>query len=349
MDILGVLRRLFTAPVARRRLPIGITGTDRVGPEARGNSSEPTAPVPQANGGGTLFVPSFTPFKPEKKLIVEWEDPRGIVQWKEKYPYGYGLDRDAEGNLTGRFKEEFRSREELKWAEAFDDLGLQWEYEPLRFDMGPKHFYYTPDFTVTGLSIPDSDRPLYIEIKWFGEDMDLTKYVRFTEWYNCNLLVLAHDGGRGRRRNNVLKPEKERYFLILKCAHCGTYDWFPYNEFPTDDYIRRAEKGPRRVSSVGVPEKILFGYRLAADGTFWLATEEPPSSAIAGLQAAIARLMPFRDHPPVCQETPLERMAVPNYFLIQAGAIKTGRVVLPDRGCSELRMTDSGRDLAKMD
>ncbi len=70
----------------------------------------------------------------------------------------------------------------------------------------------------------------YVEIKRFPDEVNLTKYVRFTKWYNCDLLVLAHrDGG-------VLTPKSERYFLILSCQHCNTYDCWPCEEFPADDY-----------------------------------------------------------------------------------------------------------------
>jgi hypothetical protein len=191
--------------------------------------------------------------------------------------------------------------------------------------MGPKHFSYTPDFKVAGLSIPDSNRPLYIEVKWFGEDMDLTKYVRFTEWYNCDLLVLAHydrhlweraKRWKKRPRPNVLKPEKGGYFLVLRCPKCNAHDCFPYNEPPTDDYIRLVERRPpkpysrRKSDYYEALETFPFGYRLQADGTFWLTTE--------------------RDHPSACQEQPIERIVVPDDFLIQAGSVGRGRVVLPD-------------------
>lgn len=276
------------------------------------------APIPEASVGGAGFVPSYKPFKPEKKLIVEWEDPAGVTQWRDKYPFGYGIGRDAEGNLTGRFKEVFRSSEEVKWAEGFDELGLPWEYEPLRFDMGPQHFYYTPDFRVTGLSIPNSNRPLYIEVKWFGEDVDLTKYVRFTKWYDCDLLVLAHDAGpskRVRRRNSVLKPQKQRHFLVFRCTHCDTYECFPLAEIllvERRDFIRPEGKTYDCHPCNGMPPDHYL----------------PPSWEYS--HAAT--------RPSACQGKPIERMVIPNYFIIQAGTVLTGLVVLPDRGSSELRI-----------
>lgn len=356
-----LVRRALGVPSRRRSprkvscepLPPSVPGAGGVHPESRSKAVAPIAPTPQGTFYKTPFVCSFEPFRPERKN-QNWVEKKQQEEWEEfghevtsdTYPHGYGLERDADGNLTFRFKEKFRSVTEVEWAKTFDRLGLQWEYEPLKFDMGPEHFSYTPDFRVAGLSIPDSNRALYIETKWFGEAMDLTKYVRFTEWYNCDLLILAQDKG------GVLRPEKQRYFLILKCAHCGTYDWFPYNEVPTDDCLRLVERRPVRPPGgyTDIEERFPFGYRLEADGTFWLMTGEPSPSSVANLglsenvhpaarEAAIAGLadrMPFRHHPSVCQETPLERIIVPNYFLIQAGTIGKGRVVLPD-GTSDAR------------
>jgi hypothetical protein len=337
MGILAILKRLLASRVACGPLS-----------PASGN-----VPIPQPRAYNTPFVRSFEPFKPErknqswvgKKQQEEWE-AFGYVLTSDTYPHGYGLDRDADGNLTFRFKEMFRSVTEVEWATTFDRLGLKWEYEPLRFDMGPEHFSYTPDFRVTGFSVPDSNRALYLETKWFGESMDLTKYVRFTDWYNCDLLVLAHEPG------GVLRPEKERYFLILKCSHCGIYDWFPYNEVPTDNYLRLVERRPARPSGgyTDIEERFPFGYRLEADGTFWLMTGDLSPSAISRLGlsenidpsarntalTALAEMMPLRRHPSACREIPLERIVVPNYFVIQSGAIVKGHVVLPD-GTSDSR------------
>jgi hypothetical protein len=171
------------------------------------------------------------PFKAGKMLIDEWESKgREIHNYPWRHKYGNDL---------------FRSSAEVEWAKAFSQLGLRWESEPLKFDMGPKHISYTPDFSVTGLSVPGSDRPLFIEVKRFPDEVDLTKYVLFTEWYNCDLLVLAHQKG------GVLNPRKEGYFLVLRCPRCGTYDCCACDQMPTEDYrpsycpsVCRACQGP---------------------------------------------------------------------------------------------------------
>ena len=247
--------------------------TDVEAPGACEQPVVPNAQIPQVGVSATAFVPSFKPFKAEKKLEGrERIRSDGSID-NCNYPYSY-YNLDLDDTLRC---ECFRSPVEVEWAEAFDRLGFQWEYEPLKFDMGPKHFSYTPDFKLAGLSIPDSNRPLYIEVKWFGEDMDLTKYVRFTEWYNCDLLVLAHydrdlwqraKRWKKRPRPTVLKPEKHRYYLMLRCTHDDSYSYVPCDELPAEDYA--------------------------------------PSNL------------------------PIERIVVPDDFLIQAGTIGRGRVVLPD-------------------
>jgi hypothetical protein len=217
----------------------------------------------------TPFVPSFKPFKAEKKLkrAVKF----GLTESIDNYPHRYG-------------NEVFRSRAEVEWAKTFDRIGLTWEYEPLKFDMGPNHVSYSPDFSVAGLSLPDSNRALYIEVKRFPDEVNLTKYVLFTQWYNCDLLVLAHDKG------GVLKPKKEKYFLALRCSHCDNYDCFSCKELPTDDYKPRYEA--RHTD---------------------------------------------------CQAEPLERIVVRSYFLIQAGTIRKGHVVFPDRTSSGQQISSTGQ------
>jgi hypothetical protein len=241
----------------------------RSGLIARGRMDASVLVVPSRSEPTETFVPSFKPFKAEKKWASSWDGTR------DPYP--------EFGN------EIFRSSVDAEWAKTFDRIGLAWEYQPLKFDMGPTYFSYTPDFRVTGLSVPDSSRALYIEVKHFPDNVDLSKYVRFTQWYNCDLLVLAHAKG------GVLRPNKERFFLALRCAHCNTYDCFSCNESPEDDYKPLHEVG--------------------------------------------------RPHPD-CEGERLERIVLHSYFLIQAGTIRKGQVVLPDRTKSGQKLSSTGRHIS---
>lgn len=52
----------------------------------------------------------------------------------------------------------FRSRLEARWAVFFTRLGLDWEYEPQGFRVGPKNLPYLPDFHLPQLG-------LWLEVK----------------------------------------------------------------------------------------------------------------------------------------------------------------------------------------
>lgn len=231
MRILASLRRLFAASGAGGSSAPDGRGEGCTGPAV---CDEPAVPMTSNTSvSQTAFIPSFQPFKPEKILRSKWAEEKQQEEWEEfgavltrdNYPFWYGIDLE-----TLRYKELFRSSAEVEWARTFDRLRLPWEYEPLKFDMGPTHVSYTPDFKVTGLSISHSTRPLYIEVKRFPDDVDLTKYVRFTEWYDCDLLVLAH------KKGGILRPKKQRYFLVLRCTRCNTHDCFSCIELPHEDY-----------------------------------------------------------------------------------------------------------------
>ena len=220
----------------------------------------PIVPTPETGVSQMAFAPSFEPFKAEKKLVTEWEEKGIGWRSKENYPYEYG-------------NEVFRSSAEVEWAKTFDRIGLKWEYEPLKFCMGPKYFSYTPDFRVTGLSIPSCDRVLYIEVKRFpgADDLNLNKYLRFTEWYTCDLLVLAdYKGG-------VLRPKHENYFLVLRCTQCNAYECTWCQELPSDDFTP-----PRWECVCGHERLVVPSYFLIQAGTIRTARVEFPERTSSG-------------------------------------------------------------------
>lgn len=337
-------RRALGVPSPRRPDPEPSPGSmvtpASVEPESCGEPLRSAAPIPRVSVDDSAFIPTFRPFKPErknadwaeKKQQEEWEE-FGSVRTRDTYPHGYGLDLDKRRSGFP-FKEKFRSKAEVEWAAAFDLLGLVWEYEPLKFDMGPKYFSYTPDFRVSGLSVPDSTRDLYIEVKQFpNEEMNLSKYVRFTEWYRCDLVVLAHEGCDAlKKRGDVLKARDKRYFLVLRCSQCNTYDWFPFTELPSDDYLRVR---PGWTFGQQWLDIFPFGYRLDNDGQFWLSEEQPAPSTVCGssnihpaaVEAAVANMMPFKQHQVSCIQKALEKLVVPNYFVIEAGKSAGGATV----------------------
>lgn len=55
----------------------------------------------------------------------------------------------------------FRSRLEARWAVFFQAVGIEWEYEPEGFDLGPDLGWYLPDF----IMLHNPGRGPYVEIK----------------------------------------------------------------------------------------------------------------------------------------------------------------------------------------
>lgn len=76
----------------------------------------------------------------------------------------------------------FRSRLEARWAVFFDELGLDWEYEPEGFDLGDG-VYYLPDFLLHGVITRymqgDEKQDLYVEVKGQPNAIDAIKISRF--------------------------------------------------------------------------------------------------------------------------------------------------------------------------
>jgi hypothetical protein len=79
---------------------------------------------------------------------------------------------------------QFRSRLEARWACLFDQLGLEWEYEP--FDAAG----YIPDFVLPG------GRPLLVEVKPDPDTGSLQQYIpkisgALTEVWNHDVLIVG--------------------------------------------------------------------------------------------------------------------------------------------------------------
>ena len=65
----------------------------------------------------------------------------------------------------------FRSRLEARWAVAFNELGLRWEYEPEGFDL-PQSGPYLPDFLTTFPAWDGSTTKIWIEVKGTSPTVD---------------------------------------------------------------------------------------------------------------------------------------------------------------------------------
>ena len=122
----------------------------------------------------------------------------------------------------------FRSRLEARWAVVFDELGLQWQYEPQGYELEhritrePGTFNYLPDFFLPEVSV-------WVEVK--GE-LDLGGYRRLLD---AAAALSAPGGGCGRTDVVVLGPISNYAVWPPRLPvrlHMGdlSIPWFPCTE-----------------------------------------------------------------------------------------------------------------------
>ena len=126
---------------------------------------------------------------------------------------------------------EFKSNLEARVAERFDELGIEWQYEPRCFrDKNFAGGQYTPDFY-----LPDSD--LYIEVAGIIDDRHIQNFRRFREMFDkeitdevghldyehISLLMINSDG-------DFVIPRTELSFFrgwdadcLCQCSKCGKW------------------------------------------------------------------------------------------------------------------------------
>lgn len=143
----------------------------------------------------------------------------------------------------------FRSRLEARWATVFNDLGINWEYEPQGFRVGDQQKPYLPDFR-----LPDIN--WWVEVKGTGERLDmglLTDAVHPTKG-------LAHDGSG----NNllILGPIPDTHgatplhYTVTQASHCGqTHRCDDDCDYPPPLYSLEWLLCPDDLQSLGVDQK----------------------------------------------------------------------------------------------
>ena len=117
-------------------------------------------------------------------------------EMREKASQGMLLAyREGRANPTGSYQNKWqvysgpkgtinmRSKSETLFAYHLDSLGIDWQYEPQRFDLGWST--YTPDFYMPGLD-------QWIEVKGQWTDISLRKFSEFQRTHRA-LAVLAKD------------------------------------------------------------------------------------------------------------------------------------------------------------
>jgi len=112
----------------------------------------------------------------------------------------------------------FRSSYELRVAQAFDRLGIRWEFEPQRFDLGGS-MTYLPDFYLP-------DEGMYVEVKgYYGPDSATVMSRMFEAHPQVPVAILQ------RPQIEALEKMAARAPLVVKGEH----------------YLRSRDDGSRRL------------------------------------------------------------------------------------------------------
>lgn len=123
--------------------------------------------------------------KQSKRMIESWKNPdfrsRTVAGMKESWlirDWGIVSDYERRDGVVITV----RSSWELHYAKMFDELGINWLYEPKRFKLDG-HKTYLPDFFLV-------DDNLWIEVKGRMDDISKYKINRFQEIYLTEKLIV---------------------------------------------------------------------------------------------------------------------------------------------------------------
>ena len=119
---------------------------------------------------------------------------------------------------------EFRSKLESKTAQALDNIGIPYEYEPEGYKLS-NGLWYRPDFW-----LPDARQ--FIECKGVMESTDSAKIVGLVRDEGMPVLVLSYDNAMlvklswGQADGDVVTyTGRDDYIAIAGCLECGAI-WF---------------------------------------------------------------------------------------------------------------------------
>lgn len=126
---------------------------------------------------------------------------------------------------------QFRSRLEARWAIFFDELGIEWDYEPETFET--KYGYYMPDFflpsinrwfIVKGTKIPDDESKKVLELSRITAARAIIAEGSIPEWFDfhkenhqCNYLSML-DNRNGQEGGDW-------GWMPCFCPQCGRFDF----------------------------------------------------------------------------------------------------------------------------
>lgn len=160
---------------------------------------------------------------------------------------------------------EFRSKLESKTAQALDNIGIAWVYEPEGYKL-TNGMWYRPDFW-----LPDARQ--FVECKGVMSAKDSAKIVGLVEDRNVPVVVLSYENAMAVMRNmnmpdHAVMTYGAKDIVIAECTKCGTRYFMCW----PDDYTCpgcKTHDGThhfRTLAAVGSATDLFdFGQGMAAD------------------------------------------------------------------------------------
>ena len=160
---------------------------------------------------------------------------------------------------------EFRSKLESKTAQAFDNIGIRYEYEPSGYKL-TNGMWYRPDFY-----LPDANQ--FVECKGVMSSVDSAKIVGLVEDEGVPVVVLSYDNAMIVMRfwnepdGEIITYSGDEVGLAW-CTECGKPRFFSWTDtfacpccgaYDGDHYMRPA------FSIESATELFNYGQELAAD------------------------------------------------------------------------------------
>jgi len=117
----------------------------------------------------------------------------------------------------------FRSRLEARWAVLFDALGIQYQYEPEKFEIGLKSGYI-PDFFLPGDTFAGLPRGTFVEVKGADPDGEAEdKAFRLYRTTKISTVIVNGDSFASGWDYFYYSEKLTRRFncLLSQCPFCG--------------------------------------------------------------------------------------------------------------------------------
>lgn len=157
---------------------------------------------------------------------------------------------------------EFRSKLESKTAQALDNIGIRYEYEPEGYKLS-NGMWYRPDFW-----LPDAKQ--FIECKGIMSSTDSAKIMGLVEDTDHPVLVISYDKAMMVQRfwdapENEIVTYSE-YLALAQCSECGAMWFSSWVDNHKCRHCSASHKSTQAIANIDSGQQLFwYGQEVAAD------------------------------------------------------------------------------------